>query len=347
MNDKRDFDRAIDGWLDDGSDATPPEVINAVLLAAMSTPQERDFRISWRTSPMKRLAFAVAAVAVLAVSGTALSALIPRFGIGSDPTPTEQPSTRLGIFEPVAGRIVYGNISGIWGIDPMAPADPATRVQLMADAGTPLAWSSDGTRLLVTLGSPGEEHLVLLHADGSETQLTDRPMSIGDATFSADGSRVLFAATEPTDGEWAVYSIDADGGPATVLTSRIRPTPAAVTFSPDGTRIAYVLWGGGDHSHPVWVMNADGTGAHEIVTNDTVMAASHVSDRRGGLAWSPAGDRIALGLEGTIYTFAIDGSDFTRAMLGNSPLWSPDGSQLVNRGSGTWHPGTPTDGAGG
>ena len=30
MNENRDFDRAVDQWLDDGSDATPPEVIDAV-----------------------------------------------------------------------------------------------------------------------------------------------------------------------------------------------------------------------------------------------------------------------------------------------------------------------------
>jgi hypothetical protein len=88
MNDKRDFDRAVDLWLDDGSDATPPEVIDAVLLAVRSTPREWDFRIPWRTSPMKRLAYAIAAVAALAVSATAFSALSPRFGIGSSPTPT-------------------------------------------------------------------------------------------------------------------------------------------------------------------------------------------------------------------------------------------------------------------
>jgi hypothetical protein len=88
MSDNRDFDRAVDRWLDDGSDATPPEVIDAVLLAVRSTPQERDSRFPWRNSPMKRLAYAVAAVAALAVSVTVFSALSPRFGIGSRPTPT-------------------------------------------------------------------------------------------------------------------------------------------------------------------------------------------------------------------------------------------------------------------
>lgn len=96
MNDKRDFDRAVDRWLDEGSDATPPEVIDAVLLAARNTPQERDFRIPWRTSPMKNLAYVVAAAAVVVVSVAALTALGPRFGIGSEPTPTPVASALTG-----------------------------------------------------------------------------------------------------------------------------------------------------------------------------------------------------------------------------------------------------------
>ncbi len=89
------------------------------------------------------------------------------------------------------------------------------------------------------------------------------------------------------------------------------------------------------------------------------------------LAWSPAGDRIALdnGLEGhvAIYTFAPDGSDFTEVITGGSGAhWSPDGSQIAYGAmpgtpglsiadadgsnvrtfdfgaAGPWHPGTPS-----
>ena len=293
---------------------------------------------------MRRATYALAAVAAVAVALTTLNILGAR--IGSDPTPTEQTSADLGIFEPVAGWIVYGS-RGIWGVD---PATTANRIQLTSESGTPLGWSSDGTRLLIRRGVPGAERLVVLHADGSETQLTDRPMSIAAATFSADGSRVVFAAAESsdenwTDDVWAVYAVDADGGPTTVLASPIDPLPAALTFSPDGTQVAYVIWGHGDSEHPVWVMDVDGTDAHEILNND-IVGAGHLRDRRGAVAWSPAGDRIALALEGTIYTFATDGSDFRRVMSGNTPLWSPDGSQLVTRSAATWHPGTPADGAG-
>lgn len=341
MNDTRDFDRAVDQWLNDGTDATPPEVIDAVLLAARSTPQEQEFRITWRTLTMRRVTYALAAVAALAVGLTALNALGPRIGIGSEPTPTERPSVDLGIFEPVAGWIVYGN-GGLWGIDPSRPT--GTRVQLIeltAATGTPLAWSSDGTQLLILRGSGDDKHLFVLHADGSETQVTERPMFIKTATFSADASRVVLA-TEPVDGAWAVYSLDVNGGPATLLASPRGPEVAEMTFSPDGTQIAYVLWGHGDGDHPVWVMNADGTDAHEIVNNATTGGPGHVY--RNALAWSPAGDRIALALDGIIYTFATDGSDFTRVMSGNSPLWSPDGSRLVSRRAATWHPGADATG---
>jgi hypothetical protein len=79
MNDKRDFDRAVDRWLDDGSDATPPEVINAVLLAVRSTPQERDFRVPWRNTAM---ASYLRPAAVIALAVIASTAAIFTFGLG-------------------------------------------------------------------------------------------------------------------------------------------------------------------------------------------------------------------------------------------------------------------------
>lgn len=98
MNSKRDFDRAVDQWLDEGLDATPPEVIDAVLLAVRSTPQERDLRVPWRTTSMT-LYLRVAAVIALAViaSTAALSSGYQFFSGGSgfggtNATPSASPA---------------------------------------------------------------------------------------------------------------------------------------------------------------------------------------------------------------------------------------------------------------
>jgi Tol biopolymer transport system component len=82
----------------------------------------------------------------------------------------------------------------------------------------------------------------------------------------------------------------------------------------------------------VWVVDADGGNAHEILADEETVVGGVT-----GLQWSPAGDRLALGagaFKGSdalaIYTFAPDGSDFTRVITGGiSPYWSPDGSQIA------------------
>ena len=90
MTDNRDFDRAVARLLDDGSDATPPEVINAVLLAVSSTPQERDIRLPWRTAPVTMYLRIAAAVGIVSVIGlAAFYALGAGTHLGTGPTPSQ------------------------------------------------------------------------------------------------------------------------------------------------------------------------------------------------------------------------------------------------------------------
>jgi Tol biopolymer transport system component len=291
---------------------------------------------------LPRLMAAAAAAVVLVVGVVAFGVYLNRPGIGVNPSPTPSPSTSpppsadLGIFAPIAGRIVYVSPfyspDTILAVDP-ASTDPATIIEWLSDPGDPLGWSSDGTRLLIE----SDEGLHVLHADGTRTQVTDWWDDFRNGAISPDGSQIVF--DRQTFGyRDALYRVDANGGEAELLWESVVGDIRAPTFSPDGTQIAWVD-GAGDNGHSVWVMNADGSNAHQIVTNN--LDSGHVR----GLAW--AGDRIALGFEGFIYTFKSDGSDFTTLAGAPTtcdspvecatqapaqaawPYWSPDGSEIA------------------
>ena len=204
-----------------------------------------------------------------------------------------------GIFEPVAGRIDCGSKN--------------------RDEGGPiLGCSKDGTRFLIQKGLA--KNLFVLHADGSEAQVTDQLSGLDygagsgrprGATISPDGSRVVFAGLTERESfchHGALFAVDADGSSAEVLWESQAADAGGIvtfpTFSPDGRQIAFAD-GYCDNNHSVWVMNADGSDAHQIVSSDIgPLDGTHVH----GLAWSAAGDRIALQVDDGTYIFATDDS---------------------------------------
>jgi hypothetical protein len=87
----RQFEHAVHGWLEDGSDRTPPAAIETVLFAVKTTPQERDLRIPWRFIQMPnyvRYAAAAAIVLVVGVGVLAINLRSPSAGTGGSPAPS-------------------------------------------------------------------------------------------------------------------------------------------------------------------------------------------------------------------------------------------------------------------
>lgn len=246
--------------------------------------------------------------------------------------PADEPKPKpQGIFSEVGGWIAYGNEEGIWAVDPSHPSDQSGQIQLSTEEGIPLAWSSDGSNLLISRGSRlafsgGQMHweesdasrrgLFVLHANGTETRLV--PGVVSGASFSPDGTTVVFApalflpayldpgsiALDP-----GIYQVDADGGVPRLLLapsrryspeldSSIRTELSLPTFSPDGTQIAYID-GNGDWGNSLRVINADGSDVHVLDGTDLHLLLGGARSLGGhtiGLSWSPDGTHLAVGV---------------------------------------------------
>jgi len=248
------------------------------------------------------------------------------------PSP-QPPSTVEGPFSQVGGWIAYSSSDGIWAVD---PARPERRIRLGRADGDPIAWSSDGTKLLIRQGAPGRPTpLYVLEADGTETRLTDAYTWTG-GSFSPDGSEVVFATLSwsPSPKGSAIYAVSSNGGAPRLILRATRRVGSSLTdvyepaLSPDGAQIAY-FDGMYDHSHNLWVMNADGT-ERRVLLDDEFAGAGHIR----ALTWSPDGEWLAFATGDEIYLVRPDGTGLRglRPLVSDTGFalqWSPDGSQIA------------------
>jgi Tol biopolymer transport system component len=308
---------------------------------------------------MRKALFIVVAATLLGVvagcsggnaanTGSAPSSSTTITGGGATVEPSEDAFARVG------GWIAFRSGSEIVAVDPANPKDTLVLGPSLGD--DPIAWSSDGTKLL--LRSRLEESgvpwpgLFVLSRDGSRTTLlpeavepTRPPPTWG--SFSPDGTEVAYASDGSSRGP---YIIDADGGKPRPLGDRCKrtkvggkrvelcgePLSEAAAWSPDGSRIAWVDFVEdsakyGHHAGVLSFVNPDGTDLREEV-------APLPGEGAPSLVWSPDGSRLAFWGPSQIFVINADGSglqQITDEGVNRWPTWSPDGSRIAFVHDGT------------
>ena len=147
------------------------------------------------------------------------------------------------------------------------------------------------------------QEIYVMNTDGSDQKrLTFNTVFDGEASFSADGGKIVFTSTR--DGNAEIYMMNADGTNQKRLTNSLG-SDAHPSLSPDGTKITFISDREGGLE--IFTMNSDGTNATRL-TNPPFSKFNP--------SFSPDGTRILFS--------AVDGND--------SEIWlmDADGSNPVN-----------------
>jgi Tol biopolymer transport system component len=197
----------------------------------------------------------------------------------------------------------------VTGVAGAAPGPPAL-IAFTAVAGTGSAivlFDAEG-RKVANLSLPGEHDCC--------------------ASWSPDGSHVVFSGTRDPRLAAAIYTMSADGADVRRLTSP-ESEDARPAWSPDGSGIAW-LRRSFSGPYALWLMNADGSGQRSL--GAAALDTPQWSPNGRLLTWTSV-DRGEIPVydvaAGSVHRVDIGG------MTGNQPRWSPDASQIAFIGDGS------------
>jgi hypothetical protein len=200
-----------------------------------------------------------------------------------------------------------------------------------ADVTGPMAAPNTGWGNWQTVTKAGVQltagqHVVRVVIDsaktGSTTGANFDSFTISSTATPSNG-KIVFASSR--DGNNEIYSMNADGGNQTRLTTNAS-SDVDPTASPDGAKIAFTS--DRDGNNEIYVMYADGFGQARLTSN---------SANDTELAWSPDGTKIVFrsSRDGNneIYVMQAGGGQQTRltsnAVNDDDPSWSADGAKLT------------------
>ena len=381
MSTDRDWTRFVRSWIQADEHESADRVLGAVFDRLDTTPQRRPLWRARRNQPMNGTFKLVAAgTAAVLVAATALGIYLnrstvgpigsPSFSVPPTGTATDSPPpspTAAAVRAPFVIFVLGGRGAGpdndsLWAMR----ADGTDARELQSALGfANVAWSQDGTRLLLEMANVnGVSHIYVADvgevigpfvdtgfgtaADTACNAKSNEPFPCqdGDFTFSPDGQHVAFtqSCTYGEPGCGFVTILDLRTGGRTELSTTLqqgqhKPHPAGLAWSPDGTHIAYnkeTKLGQDQDVIPgsnLWIVDADGQNLHKVVLSVPRVVAPQ---------WSADGTMLALMsdlfVDGStpedqilvqdVYTVRADGTDLRQLTTdGRSiwPEWTPSG----------------------
>ncbi len=272
------------------------------------------------------------------ISGALLVVVLAGCGsTGTSPAPL--PSGDL----PASGtRIVYSAGPDVCTMNP----DGSGVKNLTAGSGLGNrwpTWSPDGTRIAFLRGpwepngtasrrvhpSSGGPDYYVMKADGTQLRrVTHHPTwnMDGTASWSPDGTKLVFSADPTNGGTWHLYIINTDGSGLTQFPAG-GSRDVAPSWSPDGRTIVFSSLRSG--SFQIWTIKPDGSDRTRL----THYALWDYAPR-----WSPDGAQIVFtrdfgGNHPEVCSMDADGTHIQRlthdSAYDASPTWSPTGASIA------------------
>lgn len=281
-----------------------------------------------------------------AATATATPAPVATATAAPAPTPTPTPAaTATAAPAPTPGEIAYWRDFALWLMD----ADGSNAHQLVTAlvVETGPAWSPDGSMLAFTGWDPQAPQpqgvlpdVWIVDVDDGDLQNVTNlsgPASALSPSWSADGTRIVFATTD-----WDLWTIDVEGtDPVRVTSDSTHQNSPA--WSPDGSLIAYCAIPVEDNlitgREDVWVMKPDGSDRRQLTQSGRSCSPAWSADSSEIAFVTYVFPELAIDDHSDIWLMNTDGSNQRNltndpSRFDRSPAWSPDGATIIYDSAG-------------
>ncbi|MEO6047698.1 MAG: hypothetical protein ABIQ57_09495 [Candidatus Kapaibacterium sp.] len=216
-------------------------------------------------------------------------------------------------------------------------AEDGTGGKLVFENGDVLVSApQSGKMVLITVDSVAHTRSLAL-ADSAGTIL--KQLSVAGsptlAELSPDGKKICYGFASGVSSQSSELHLINSDGTNDIKIPMSGAWESVVAFSPDSKMLVFYADDGTFPNNKLYVINSDGTNLRMLADN-----AAGISDGFGGLAWSPAGDKILFMRADSMKSEGYDiwsisptkpetanlTADIDQAML---PMFSPDGKTIA------------------